>query len=66
MTTEELLEALVERTGRPPNSEQRVVMEQRGGPLQVIAGPGTGKTYALILRCLLLLCVDRVPRRPSF
>ena len=61
MTTEELLEALVARTGRTPNSEQRVVMEQWGGPLQVIAGPGTGKTYALILRCLHLLCVDRVP-----
>jgi DNA helicase-2/ATP-dependent DNA helicase PcrA len=29
-------------------------------PLQIIAGPGTGKTYALILRCLFLLGVCHV------
>ncbi len=61
MTVNELLDALASHTGRTPNCEQRDVMEHNDGPLQVIAGPGTGKTYALILRCLLLLCVYRVP-----
>jgi DNA helicase II / ATP-dependent DNA helicase PcrA len=60
MTIDELLDALESQTGRKPNQEQRVVMEYNDGPLHVIAGPGTGKTYALILRCLRLLCVDRV------
>ena len=58
---DELLDALASHIGRPPNVEQRVVMEHNDGPLWVIAGPGTGKTYALILRCLYLLCVCRVP-----
>jgi DNA helicase-2/ATP-dependent DNA helicase PcrA len=61
MTADELLEALAAQTGRTPNRAQRYVMEQDNGPLQVIAGPGTGKTYALIRRCLHLLCVRRVP-----
>lgn len=62
MTNEELLEALA---GPPhgaivPNAEQRSVMEHTGGPLWVIAGPGTGKTQGLVLRTLRLLCVDGV------
>lgn len=61
MTIDELLDVLASQTGRTPNPEQCAVMEHSGGPLQVIAGPGTGKTYALILRCLYLLCMDRVP-----
>jgi DNA helicase-2/ATP-dependent DNA helicase PcrA len=61
MTADELLAALASTTGRSPNREQRDVMKYNGGPLWVIAGPGTGKTYALVLRCLRLLCVDRVP-----
>ncbi len=35
-------------------------MEHIGGPLWVIAGPGTGKTQGLVLRTLRLLCVDGV------
>lgn len=61
MTVDELLDALASLTGRRPNREQRDVMEQNNGPLQATAGPGTGKTYAIILRCLLLLCVYRIP-----
>lgn len=61
MTGDELIDALASQTGRTPNREQAAVMEHRGGPLQVNAGPGTGKTFALILRCLHLLCVDRIP-----
>jgi DNA helicase-2/ATP-dependent DNA helicase PcrA len=60
MIVDQLLDALTSATGRTPNLEQRAVMEHNDGPLQVIAGPGTGKTYALILRCLYLLCVLRV------
>src|SRR5260221_81149 len=60
MTVDELLDALESHTNRTPNREQRDVMEYNEGPLWVIAGPGTGKTYALILRCLRLLCVDRI------
>ncbi len=61
MTIDELLDALASQTGRTPNPEQRTVMEHNDGPLWVIAGPGTGKTYALILRCLYLLCLCHVP-----
>lgn len=61
MNVDDVLDALAALTGRSPNSAQRAVMEYNGGPLWVIAGPGTGKTYALILRCLRLLCVDHVP-----
>jgi DNA helicase-2/ATP-dependent DNA helicase PcrA len=62
MTIDELLGALA---GLPqgaivPNAEQRAVMEHTGGPLWVIAGPGTGKTQGLVLRTLRLLCVDGV------
>ena len=57
MTIDELLDALASQTGRTPNPEQCAVMKHSGGRLQVIAGPGTGKTYAFILRCLYLLCM---------
>lgn len=33
------------------------------GPLWVLAGPGSGKTELLVLRCLKLLLVDEVPPR---
>src|SRR5260370_16632274 len=61
MIIDGLLDVLASQAGRTPNPEQCAVMEHSGGPLQVIAGPDTGKTYALILRCLYLLCMDRVP-----
>src|SRR5258708_6275428 len=61
MTTDELLEAWTALTGRLPNREQRRVMEHGDGPLWIIAGPGTGKSYALVLRCLYLLCVCNIP-----
>jgi DNA helicase-2/ATP-dependent DNA helicase PcrA len=63
MTIHDLLAALHSLPHRAitPNVEQLAVMRYNAGPLHVIAGPGTGKTEALILRCLRLLCVDRVP-----
>jgi DNA helicase-2/ATP-dependent DNA helicase PcrA len=41
--------------------EQRRVVEHRGGPLRVVAGPGTGKTSCLAARIMKLILTDRVP-----
>ncbi|HEU5378172.1 MAG TPA: ATP-dependent helicase [Ktedonobacteraceae bacterium] len=62
MKVEELLAALQALPSHSiiPNEAQRAVMLHDGGPLWVIAGPGTGKTQALILRCLRLLCVEKI------
>src|SRR5260221_10112992 len=63
MTIDELLVALQSLPHRAiaPNDAQLAVMRYNDGPLWVIAGPGTGKTEAVTLRCLRLLCVDWVP-----
>ena len=63
VTIDELLAALRSLPQRAlnPNDAQLAVMRYNDGPLWVIAGPGTGKTEAIILRCLRLLCVDHVP-----
>ena len=63
MTIEELLAALQSLPHRAltPNDAQLAVMLYNAGPLCVIAGPGTGKTQSITLRCLRLLCVDQVP-----
>ena len=37
------------------NNEQKLAAEYEGGPLLVIAGPGTGKTTTLIRRYQYLL-----------
>lgn len=69
MTLEELLGALHSAAHRAvtPNDAQLAVMRYNDGPLGVIAGPGTGKTEAVTLRCLRLLCVDNVaPERIIF
>src|SRR5579859_5190985 len=49
------------RGGVSVSADQRRVLEPTTGPLWVIAGPGSGKTEVLVLRCLKLTCVDRVP-----
>src|SRR6185312_2077805 len=61
MTIDTFLKTWVKLIGKVPNVAQQSVFEHSNGPLWVIAGPGTGKTQTLILRCLFLLCVKQVP-----
>ena len=42
-----------------PDSRQRVVIAHTGGPLPIIAGPGTVKTSCVALRAVNLLLTDR-------
>ena len=44
-----------------PNQKQ--IIEFGTGPLWIIAGPGSGKTESLVLRCLKLLFVDGIKPR---
>lgn len=48
-----------------PSDEQRAVIEHRGKPLLVVAGPGTGKTRTLVARMIALLAEDQ-SREVSF
>jgi superfamily I DNA/RNA helicase len=41
-----------------PSDEQRAVIDHRGRPMVVIAGPGTGKTKTLVERMITLLKED--------
>ncbi|MDP9476605.1 MAG: UvrD-helicase domain-containing protein [Actinomycetota bacterium] len=45
--------------GAALNEEQRAVVGHSEGPLLVIAGPGSGKTFSLVLRTLNLLLSGR-------
>jgi DNA helicase-2/ATP-dependent DNA helicase PcrA len=57
----QMLSILQQQSGRQLNADQETVIAHGSGPLWVIAGPGSGKTEVLVLRCLKLACVDRVP-----
>jgi DNA helicase-2/ATP-dependent DNA helicase PcrA len=66
VTLDELLDIIQQTPGRATISlqpEQRKIVETSEGPLWVIAGPGSGKTETLVLRCLRLIYVDRVDPR---
>jgi DNA helicase-2/ATP-dependent DNA helicase PcrA len=41
------------------NDAQRAIISHEGGPLLVIAGPGSGKTLSLILRAMNILLLDK-------
>ena len=45
------------------NPEQRSIIETTEGPLLIIAGPGSGKTFSLVLRTLNILCLKKA--KPS-
>jgi hypothetical protein len=40
------------------NSAQREIVAHLDGPLLVVAGPGSGKTYSIVLRALNLLLLE--------
>lgn len=66
VTLDELLDIIQRTPGRAAinlRPEQRKIVETSEGPLWVIAGPGSGKTEILVLRCLRLIYVDRVDPR---
>ena len=42
------------------NASQRTVVGHLDGPLLVIAGPGSGKTFSIVLRALNLLLLEKV------
>ncbi|WP_292370633.1 DEAD/DEAH box helicase [Methanoregula sp. UBA64] len=50
----------IDATGTQTLTEQGGVITHDSGPLQVIAGPGSGKTETLVLRTLKLIFVDNV------
>jgi DNA helicase II / ATP-dependent DNA helicase PcrA len=45
------------------NDAQRQIVEHGQGPLLVIAGPGSGKTFSLVLRAINLLLLGEVTAR---
>jgi DNA helicase-2/ATP-dependent DNA helicase PcrA len=61
MELHDMLNILQQRSGRQLSQEQLDVVTHETGPLWVIAGPGSGKTEVLVIRCLKLACVDLVP-----
>lgn len=60
LTVQEFKEKWKENIGWEIKRGKKEILESEKGPLWVVAGPGTGKTEALILKTLKLLLVDRV------
>lgn len=55
------VEEIFSKLGFHPTESQRKAICNTLGPQLIIAGPGSGKTEVLILRCLNLMLVQRVP-----
>ena len=60
---QQMLDIIQHHSGRQLNSEQQAVVSHPRAPLWVIAGPGSGKTEVLVLRCLNLTCVGSSTQR---
>ena len=60
ITTQQLIDAIEAKNGYPLDGPQKVAITQGNGPLLIAAGPGTGKTEALVARCLRFICCDGV------
>ena len=60
MNLQQMLCIVEQQSGQTLNKEQKAVIDHDTGPLWVIAGPGSGKTEVLVLRCLKLIYIDRV------
>jgi DNA helicase-2/ATP-dependent DNA helicase PcrA len=63
VTLSALLQTVQNKTGRRLNEDQKKAIAHGNGPLWVLAGPGSGKTEVLVLRCLKLALVDEIPPR---
>ena len=57
------MQIVQDKTGRRLNEDQKKAIAHGKGPLWVLAGPGSGKTEVLVLRCLKLALVDDIPPR---
>ena len=68
LTLTELFKALESVPGRKVrlSRSQQEIISRGDGPLWVIAGPGSGKTEILVLRCLKLMLVDGVDPKSVF
>ena len=69
MTLDQLLDIVEQIPARESfalTSSQRNILDVASGPLWVIAGPGSGKTETVILRCLRLMYIDGVNPRSIF
>lgn len=60
ITTDQLIKAIEAKNGFPLDTKQIDAITHGTGPLWLIAGPGTGKTEVLVVRCLKLVCCDGV------
>lgn len=63
ISPEELISAIEQKNGFPLDPPQIDAIQHGDGPLWIIAGPGTGKTEVLVVRCLKLLCCNGVSPR---
>ena len=60
ISIQELTDAIQAKNGFPLDAPQIQAIHHGQGPLWLIAGPGTGKTEVLVVRCLKLMCCDNV------